>query len=80
MLEPKNTSVALAGQKASHIRIGEEVPRISGKYFPSQLRTQKLGPELKPGPELASTDGAGCGGCRLVLKTLSKNEVWGCRF
>jgi hypothetical protein len=54
---PKNTSVGLAVQKASHIRIGEAVPRISGKYLPSQLRTQKLGPEL-------ATTGrsGGCGG------------------
>jgi hypothetical protein len=80
MLEPKNTSVALAGQKASHIRVGEATPRLSGKYFPSQLRTQKLGPELMLGPELSSTGGAGDGGCRLVLKTLSKNELWGFCF
>jgi hypothetical protein len=80
MLEPKNTAVGLAGQKASHICVGEATPRISGKYFPSQLRTQKPGPELKPGPGLAATDPAGGGGCKLVLKILSKNEVWGCRF
>ena len=49
MLEPKKTSVGLAGQKAWHICVGEAAPRISGKYFPSQLRTQK------PGPELATT-------------------------
>jgi hypothetical protein len=46
MLEPKNTLVGLAGQKAWHICAGEALPRISGKYFPSQLRTQKAGPEL----------------------------------
>src|SRR5271169_1913426 len=74
MLEPKNTSVGLAGQKAWHICVGEAASRISGKYFPSQPRTQK------PGPELAITGLAGGGGCRLVLKTLSKNEVWCCCF
>src|SRR5262245_57088011 len=72
MLEPKNTLVGLAGQKAWHICVGEAAPRISGKYFPSQLRTQK------PGPELAAT---GCGGgCGLLLKTLVKIEVWCCCF
>src|ERR1700751_3018607 len=45
MLEPKNTLVGLAGQKAWHICTGEAAPRISGKYLPSQLRTQKAGPE-----------------------------------
>src|ERR1700741_2240102 len=80
MLEPKNTSVGLAGQKASHIRVGEAAPRLSGKYFPSQLRTQKPGPELMLGPGLSSTDRSVCGGCTLALKTLSKNELWGCCF
>ena len=59
MLDLKNTSVGLAGQKAWHICVGEAMPRISGKYFPSQLRTQK------PGPELATTGrsaGGDCGG------------------
>src|SRR5215475_13699663 len=68
MLEPKNTLVGLAGQKAWHICVGKAAPRISGKYFPSQLRTQK------PGPELATT-GRGGGGCGLLLKILAKNEV-----
>src|SRR6516164_11592947 len=69
MPEPKYTLVGLAGQKAWHICAGEAAPRISGKYLPSQLRTQKAGPEL------ATTGGDG-GGCGLLLKTLSKNEVW----
>src|SRR5215475_15375028 len=68
MLEPKNTLVGLAGQKAWHICAGEAAPRISGKYFPSQLRTQN------PGPELATAGG----GCWLLLKTLAKNELWCC--
>ena len=41
--------------------------RISGKYLPSQLRTQKAGPE----PE--TTGRAGGGGCGSFLKTLAKN-------
>ena len=45
MLLPKNTFVALAGQNAWHIWTGEALPRVSGKYLPSQLRTQKAGPE-----------------------------------
>src|SRR6516162_4469827 len=73
MLEPKNTLVGLAGQKAWHICAGEAAPRISGRYLPSQLRTQK------PGPELATTGRGGGGGCglllRLLLKRLVKNEV-----
>src|ERR1700751_1057024 len=73
MLEPKNTLVGLAGQKAWHICVGEAAPRISGKYFPSHLRTQN------PGPELATT-GRGGGDCGLLLKRLSKNEVWCCCF
>src|SRR4051812_31507117 len=77
MLEPKNTSVGLAGQKAWHICVGEAAPRISGKYFPSQLRTQKLGPEVAT-TGLSITGRAGGGGCRLVLKILEKNGVWGC--
>src|SRR6516225_12461852 len=71
MLEPKNTLVGLAGQKAWHICVGEAAPRISGKYFPSQLRTQK------PGPELATT-GRGGVGCGLLL--LAKDAVWFCCF
>ena len=80
MLEPKNTSVALAGQKASHIRVGEATPRLNGKHFPSQLRTQKLGPELRPDSRLGASDRSVGGGCRLALKTLSKRELWGCCF
>ena len=38
--------MALAGQNAWHICTGEALPRIvSGKYLPSQLRTQNAGPE-----------------------------------
>jgi len=68
MPEPKNTLVALAGQKAWHICAGEATPRIRGKYFPSQLRTQNAGPEL----DRAGRAGGGCG---LTLKRLAKNEV-----
>ena len=67
MLEPKNTSVGLAGQKAWLICAGEVERRISGKYLPSQLRTQKAGPE----PE--TTGRAGGDGCGSFLKTLAKN-------
>src|SRR6516165_8639177 len=73
MLEPKNTLVGLAGQKAWHICTGEAAPRISGKYLPSQLLTQKAGPEL-------ATTGGGGAGCGLLLKILAKNEVWRCCF
>src|SRR5512142_376277 len=72
MLEPKNTLVGLVGQKAWHICVGEAAPRVSGKYLPSQLRTQK------PGPELAT--GRGGGGCGSLLKGLAKNEVRCCCF
>src|ERR1700722_12027920 len=68
MLEPKNTSVELAGQEAWHVCAGEAAPRIRGKYLPSQLRTQKAGPEL-------ATTSRG-GGCGLSLKTLAKNCFW----
>src|SRR4029077_5577583 len=61
MLEPKKTLVGLAGQKAWHNCAGEAAPRISGKYLPSQLRTQKAGPEL-------TTTGRGGGDCGLLLK------------
>src|ERR1700710_893821 len=44
MVLPKNTFVLLAGQNAWHTCAGEALPRISGKYLPSQLRTQKAGP------------------------------------
>lgn len=77
MLEPKNTSVELAGQKAWHICVGEAAPRISGKYFPSQLRTQKLGPGVAT-TEPSITGRGGGGGCRLVLEISAKNVVWGC--
>src|ERR1700756_2818866 len=70
MLEPKNTLVGLAGQKAWHICAGEAAPRISRKYLPSQLRTQKAGPEL-------ATTGRGGGVCGLVLKGSAKNEACG---
>src|SRR3979490_118152 len=56
MLEPKNTLVGLAGQKAWHIWAGDALPRINGKYRPSQLRTQKAGPE----PATARGCGAAC--------------------
>src|SRR3982074_276211 len=57
MLLPKKTFVALAGQNAWHICTGVALPRVSGKYFPSQLRTQKAGPL----PEAAwRGGGAGC--------------------
>ena len=62
MLAPKKTLVGLAGQKAWHICAGEAAPRISGKYLPSQLRTQKAGPAL-------TTTGRGGGDCG------SKDEV-----
>src|SRR6185437_14889426 len=69
MLEPKKILVGLAGQKAWHICVGEASPRISGKYLPSQLRTQKAGPELAT----AGRSGPGCG---LLLKMLSNSEGW----
>src|SRR3954468_22535335 len=61
MLEPKKTLIGLAGQKAWHICTGEAAPRTSGKYLPSQLRTQKAGPAL-------TTAGRGGGDCGLLLK------------
>ena len=73
MLEPKKTLVGLAGQKAWHICAGEAAPRISGKYLPSQLRTQKAGPAL-------TTTGRGGGDCGLLLKRSPKDEVWCCCF
>src|SRR5258705_10644116 len=48
MLEPKNTLVGLAGQKAWHIWAGDALPRIHGKARPGELRTQKAGPEPAP--------------------------------
>src|SRR3954470_15559170 len=68
MLEPKKILVGLAGQKAWHICVGEAAPRISGKYFPSQLRTQKAGPELAA----TCPDGHGCGS---LLKILPNSEA-----
>src|SRR5260370_38633215 len=57
MLLPKKTFVALAGQNAWHICTGVALPRASGKYLPSQLRTQNAGPE----PDAtARCGGAGC--------------------
>src|SRR5260221_952310 len=44
MLLPKNPCVVLAGQNAWHIWAGLAL-RPKGKYLPSQLRTQKAGPE-----------------------------------
>src|SRR6185312_6410993 len=74
MLEPKYTFVGLAGQKAWHICTAEAPPpRVNGKYRPSQLRTQKAGPEL------ATAGGSGCG---LLLKgfeeEFSCGETWRC--
>ena len=51
--------MALAGQNAWHICTGEAAPRISGKYLPSQLRTQNAGPE----PPATPRSGTGAGGC-----------------
>src|SRR5881227_1221585 len=74
MLEPKETLVGLAGQKAWHICAGEAAPRIRGKYLPSQLRTQKAGPAL-------TTAGRGGGDSGLLLlRRLFKNEAWCCCF
>src|SRR5258708_8463773 len=57
MLLPKKTFVALAGQNAWHICTGVALPRASGKYLPSQLRTQNAGPE----PDATvRCGGAGC--------------------
>src|SRR5579864_7964907 len=67
MLEPKKTLVGLAGQKAWHICAGEAAPRTSGKYLPSQLRTQKAGPALAT----TGRDGGDCG---------SNDEVCCCCF
>src|ERR1700730_15535067 len=74
MLEPKNTLVGLAGQKAWHIWTGEALPRISGKYFPSQLRTQKAGPEL------ATTGRDGAAGCGVLPKGSAKKFACGGAF
>src|ERR1700738_1089158 len=59
MVLPKKTFVALAGQNAWHICTGVALPRASGKYLPSQLRTQKAGPE--PDATGGSAVGGGCG-------------------
>src|ERR1700694_5347636 len=45
MVLPKKTFVLLAGQNAWQIWTGVALPRASGKYLPSQLRTQNAGPE-----------------------------------
>ena len=65
MLLPENILVVLAGQKAWHIWAGEELPRISGKYLPSQLRTQKAGP-----PPEATGRGGGAGPWREIGKEI----------
>src|SRR5258708_31508727 len=57
MLLPKKTFVALAGQNAWHICTGVALPRDSGKYLPSQLRTQNAGPEADAA---GRGGGAGC--------------------
>ncbi len=51
--------VVVAGQNARHIWAGEARPRISGKYLPSQVRTQKAGPE--PPAAAARVGGTYCG-------------------
>jgi hypothetical protein len=68
-LEPKKILVGLAGQKAWHICVGEASPRIRGKYLPSQLRTQKAGPEL-------AATGRGGSDCGLLSKMPPNSEVW----
>src|ERR1700758_3857627 len=68
MLEPKNTLVGLAGQKAWHIWTGVAPPRSSGKYLPSQLRTQNAGPELAT---------VGLGGCWWLPEGSPKKFVSG---
>src|SRR5215475_12628198 len=79
MLEPKYTFVALAGQNDWHIWTGEAAARIKGKYLPSQVRTQKEGPEL-------ATAARGCGaGAGLLLKGSAKklacgDGAWRCCF
>src|SRR5215470_13472562 len=77
MLEPKNTFVGLAGQKAWHICTGEALARISGKYLPSQLRTQKDGPDRSARPTGAG-GGVGEEAClrrrRLLLPLLRAAE------
>src|SRR3982751_3710135 len=62
MVLPKKTLVGLAGQNAWHICAGEALPRISGKYLPSQLRTQNAGPE--PEATCRGADGAAACGWR----------------
>jgi hypothetical protein len=61
--------VGLAGQNDWHIATGEALARISGKYLPSQLRTQKEGPEL-------ATAARG-GACGLLLKGSAKKLACG---
>ena len=67
MLEPKKILVGLAGQKAWHNCVGEAAPRISGKYLPSQLRTQNAGPVL------AATS-HGSAGAALLLKMFAEQR------
>src|SRR2546430_16567373 len=78
MLEPKKTLVGLAGQKARHIWAGDGLPRSSGKYRPSQLRTQKAGPEL------ATAGRHGGPGCGVVPERSKKFACgaawWSCGF
>src|SRR5277367_3028331 len=75
MLAPKNTLVALAGQNAWHICTGEAVLRISGKYRPSQLRTQNEGPELATVGRGAVA--AGCGSVAIgSAKKLACGKAW----
>src|ERR1700746_1411833 len=71
MLEPKNTLVGLAGQKAWHICADEALPRISGKYLPSQLRTQKAGPEF------ATTGRGGAAACCDAVAGSAKSAACG---
>src|SRR5436190_732377 len=74
MLLPKNTLVALAGQNAWHICTGVALPRIvSGKYLPSQLRTQKAGPE----PATRGAAAGGGAGCGLVPNGSAKKFACG---
>jgi hypothetical protein len=74
MVLPKNTLVGLAGQKAWHICAGLAPPRVvSGKYRPSQLRTQNAG----PAPADAAGRGAGLrrGFSLLLSLQAAKQEI-----
>ena len=46
---------------------GEALPRVSGKYLPSQLRTQNAGPELP-----AATSGAAGRGLLVVAEGIGE--------